>query len=154
MKFIKDLKEGDKVFDIYLCKHKTSAVTKNGKPYDTATLQDKTGTIEAKIWDPNNAGIDDFEAMDYVEIYGDVNSFQSALQINVKRTRCAKAGEYAPENYLPVSAYNVEDMYGEVVQYIKKIGNPYLQKLCQKFFVEDKEFDRTLRIRLCGSQRL
>ena len=140
MKFIKDLKEGDKVFDIYLCKHKTSAVTKNGKPYETATLQDKTGTIEAKIWDPNNAGIDDFEAMDYVEIYGDVNSFQSALQINVKRTRCAKPGEYAPENYLPVSSYNVEEMYGEVMQYIQKIGNPYLQKLCQKFFVEDKEF--------------
>lgn len=140
MKFIRDLKEGDKVFDIYLCKHKTSAVTKNGKPYETATLQDKTGTIEAKIWDPNNAGIDDFEAMDYVEIYGDVNSFQSALQINVKRTRCAKPGEYAPENYLPVSSYNVEEMYGEVMQYIQKIGNPYLQKLCQKFFVEDKEF--------------
>ena len=48
-------------------------MTKNGKPYETATLQDKTGTIEAKIWDPNNAGIADFEAMDYVEVYGDVN---------------------------------------------------------------------------------
>ena len=34
MKFIKDLKEGDRVFDIYLCKHKQAAVTKNGKPYD------------------------------------------------------------------------------------------------------------------------
>ena len=66
MKFIKDFKEGDKIFDIYLCKHKVSAVTKNGKPYETATLQDKTGSIEAKIWDPNNAGIADFEAMDYV----------------------------------------------------------------------------------------
>ena len=50
MKFIKDYRDGDRVFDIYLCKHKISAVTKNGKPYETATLQDKTGTIEAKIW--------------------------------------------------------------------------------------------------------
>ena len=56
MKFIKDLKEGDKIFDIYLCKHKTSAVTKNGKPYETVTLQDKTGTIDAKIWDPTTPG--------------------------------------------------------------------------------------------------
>lgn len=140
MKFIKDLKEGDKVFDIYLCKHKTSAVTKNGKPYETATLQDKTGTIEAKIWDPNNVGINDFEAMDYVEVYGDVNSFQGALQLNVKRTRCAKEGEYEPKNYLPVSAYDIEEMYGEVLQYIKGINNPYLKTLCQKIFVEDKEF--------------
>ena len=44
MKFIKDYKEGDRVFDIYLCKHKQSAVTKNGKPYETVILQDKTGT--------------------------------------------------------------------------------------------------------------
>ena len=132
MKCIKDFKEGDKIFDIYLCKHKTSAVTKNGKPYETATLQDKTGTIEAKIWDPNNAGIADFEAMDYVEVYGDVNSFQGMLQLNVKRTRVARTGEYDPKNYLPVSAYNIDEMYGEVIGYIKGISNPYLQKLCQK----------------------
>lgn len=140
MKFIKELKEGDKVFDIYLCKHKTSAVTKNGKPYETATLQDKTGTIEAKIWDPNNAGIGEFEPMDYVEIYGDVNSFQGALQLNVKRARCAKTGEYDPKNYLPVSSYNIEDMYGEVLQYIKGISNPHLLALCRSIFVEDQEF--------------
>lgn len=140
MKFIRELKEGEKVFDIYLCKQKTAAVTKNGKPYETATLQDKTGTIEAKIWDPNNAGIGDFEAMDYVEIYGDVNSFQGALQLNVKRARCAKEGEYEPKNYLPVSIYNIEDMYGEVLQYIKEIENPFLKTLCRKFFVDDKEF--------------
>lgn len=57
MKYIKDLKEGDRVFDIYLCKHKQSAVTKNGKAYDNVILQDKTGTIDAKIWDPNSAAL-------------------------------------------------------------------------------------------------
>lgn len=145
MKFIRELKEGEKVFDIYLCKQKTSAVTKNGKPYETATLQDKTGTIEAKIWDPNNAGIGDFEAMDYVEVYGDVNSFQGALQLNVKRARCAKEGEYEPKNYLPVSAYDIEEMYGEVLQYIKELGNPHLKTLCRMIFVEDKEFVRKFK---------
>ncbi len=140
MKFIKEYKEGDKVFDIYLCKYKTSAVTKNGRLYETAVLQDKTGTIEAKIWDPNNAGIADFEAMDYVEIYGDITSFQGTLQVNVKRTRYAQPGEYDTKNYLPVSAYDIEDMYKEVLQYIEGISNAYLQQLCRKFFVEDKEF--------------
>lgn len=145
MKFIKDFKEGDKIFDIYLCKHKTSAVTKNGKPYETATLQDKTGSIEAKIWDPNNAGIDDFEAMDYVEIYADVNSFQGMLQLNVRRTRCAKQGEYEPKNYLPVSVYDIEEMYAEILRYIDGISNPHLQKLCRSIFVEDKAFVKSFK---------
>ena len=38
-------------------------------------LQDKTGTIDAKIWDPNSMGIREFEALDYVDIMGDVSSF-------------------------------------------------------------------------------
>ena len=80
MKYIKDYKDGDRVFDIYLCKHKQSAVTKNGKPYENLILQDKTGTIDAKIWDPNNAGIAEFDTLDYIEVYGDITSFQGALQ--------------------------------------------------------------------------
>ena len=68
MKYIKDYKEGDRVFDIYLCKHKQSAVTKNGKSYDNVILQDKTGTIDAKVWDPNNPGIGDFDTLDYLPV--------------------------------------------------------------------------------------
>lgn len=48
MKYIKDYRESDRISDIYFCKHKQSAVTKNGKPYDNVILQDKTGTIDAK----------------------------------------------------------------------------------------------------------
>ena len=47
MKYIKDYRESDRISDIYFCKHKQSAVTKNGKPYDNVILQDKTGTIDA-----------------------------------------------------------------------------------------------------------
>ena len=60
MKYIKDYKEGDRISEIYLCKHKQSAVTKNGKAYDSIVLQDRTGTIDGKIWDPNSAGIGEF----------------------------------------------------------------------------------------------
>ncbi len=140
MKFVKDFKDGDRVFDIYLCKHKQSAVTKNGKPYDNVILQDKTGTIDAKIWEPNNAGIDDFDALDYVEVYGDVSSFQGALQVSIKRVRRCRDGEYNPADYLPVSKKGIEPMYKELVGIINSINNPYLKKLMQSIFVEDKAF--------------
>ena len=140
MKFIKDYKDGDRVFDIYLCKHKQSAVTKNGKPYDSVILQDKTGTMDAKIWEPNNAGIDDFDALDYIEVYGDVSSFQGALQVSVKRVRRCREGEYNPADYLPVSKKGIEPMYGELKSIINSLSNPYLKKLMQSIFIEDKEF--------------
>ena len=84
MKYIETLKEGDRIGDIYFCKQKQSLVTKNGKPYDSMILQDKTGTLDAKIWDPNSAGIEDFDALDYVEVMADITCFQGQLQANVK----------------------------------------------------------------------
>ncbi len=140
MKYIKDLREGDRVFDIYLCKHRQSAVTKNGKPYDTVILQDKTGTLDAKVWDPNSAGIDDFDTLDYIEVYGDVTSFQGALQVNVKRIRLCREGEYDPADYLPVSKKKIPDMYRELLGYINSIQNTYLKKMLEGLFVQDEAF--------------
>lgn len=140
MKYIKDYKDGDRVFDIYLCKHKVSAMTKNGKPYESILLQDKTGTLDAKIWDPNNAGIGEFDVLDYIEVYGEVTSFQGALQVNVKRIRKCQEGEYSPADYLPVSKYNIEEMFGALLSYIDQVENKYLKELLKAFFVEDEAF--------------
>ena len=140
MKYIKDYKDGDRVFDIYLCKHKVSAMTKNGKPYESILLQDKTGTLDAKIWDPNNAGIGEFDVLDYIEVYGEVTSLQGALQVNVKRIRKCQEGEYSPADYLPVSKYNIDEMFGALLSYIDQVENKYLKELLKAFFVEDEAF--------------
>lgn len=145
MKYIKDLKEGDRVFDIYLCKHKQAAVTKNGKPYENVILQDKTGTIDAKVWEPNNPGISEYDAMDYIEVYGDVNSFQGALQVSVKRIRVCREDEYNPADYLPVSSKNIDTMYQELLGLIKSIENTYLRGLLESFFVKDEAFIKAFR---------
>lgn len=52
MKYINEFFEGCRVNGIYLCKHRQSAVTKNGKPYENVILQDKTGTIDGKYGIP------------------------------------------------------------------------------------------------------
>lgn len=145
MKYIKDLKEGDRVFDIYLCKHKQAAVTKNGKPYENIILQDKTGTIDAKVWEPNNPGIGDYDALDYIEVYGEVNSFQGVLQVSVKRIRVCKEGEYDPGEYLPVSSKSINGMYQELLELISSMEDPYLKRLLEVFFVEDQEFAKTFK---------
>jgi len=145
MKYIKDLKEGDRVFDIYLCKHKQAAVTKNGKPYENVILQDKTGTIDAKVWEPNNPGIEDYDALDYIEVYGEVSSFQGALQVSVKRIRVCREEEYNPADYLPVSSKNIDTMYQELLGIIKSVENTYLKQLLESFFVKDEAFVKAFR---------
>lgn len=140
MRFINELHEGDRINGIYLCKQKQSAVTKNGKPYDSIILQDKTGVLDGKIWDPNSLGIDEFDALDYVEVVGDVTSFAGALQVSVKRARKASEGEYDPANYLPVSENSTDDMYSQLLAFVDSVKNPYLHKVLVKLFVEQKDF--------------
>lgn len=145
MKFIKDLSEGDRISDIYLCKHKQSAVTKNGKPYENVILQDKTGTIDAKVWEPNNAGIEEFDTLDYIEVFGEVNNFQGALQVNVKRIRVCREGEYNPADYLPVSSKDNDKMFQQLLGLVDSIRNTYMKQLLRAFFVEDEQFIKKFR---------
>ena len=145
MKFIRELKEGDRAADIYLCKHKQAAVTKNGKPYENVILQDKTGTIDAKVWEPNNPGIGEYDTLNYIEVHGDVISFQGALQLNVKRIRVCREGEYDPADYLPVSSRDNNVMYQELLEIVQGIGNPFLRQLLEAFFVKDVAFVKAFR---------
>lgn len=145
MKYIDSLREGERINEIYLCKVRMSALTKAGKPYDNVILQDKTGTLDAKIWDPGSVGIDEFDALDYVAVTGDVTSFQGNLQLNVKRVRKVQEGEYDPKDYLPVSSKNIDEMYAELCGLIKTVENPYLSRLLKSFFLEDAVFEKRFK---------
>lgn len=103
-------------------------------------LQDKTGTIDAKVWEPNNPGIGDYDDLDYIEVYGDVTNFQGQLQISVKRIRVCREGEYNPSDYLPVSSKGIDTMYNELKTLIGSIKNTYLHQLLQDLFIEDADF--------------
>lgn len=145
MKYIEAFREGMHVTDVYLCKSKQIALTKNGKEYGNLVLQDKTGTIDAKIWDLNSPGVGDFDTMDYVQVEADITLFQNAHQMNVRRIRKAQEGEYVEADYLPVSKKDIGKMYEELLGFVRTVKNPYLSKLLFSFFVEDREFAKAFR---------
>lgn len=144
MKYISSLREGERINEIYLCKSKQTAMTKAGKPYDNVILQDKTGTLDAKIWDTGSVGIEEFDAMDYVAITGDITSFQGNLQCSIKRARKVSEGEYDPADYLPVSKKDIEEMYKDLMALIQSVKNPYLGKLLHMFF-DNEEFAKRFK---------
>lgn len=139
MTYIEAYKEGNKFFGIYLCKSKQVLKTKAGKTYYSLLLQDKTGIIDAKVWELNN-GIDDFDSMDFIMTDGMVTSFQGSRQVNISRIRKAQEGEYDPAEYIPASKYNREEMYQELKKVVMTITEPHLRKLAEKYFVEDTGF--------------
>ncbi|MGN0332681.1 MAG: 3'-5' exoribonuclease YhaM family protein [Lachnospiraceae bacterium] len=140
MRYINTLVEGETIRNIYLCKGKRSAETRNGKPYDNLILQDKTGTLDGKVWDPNSGGIADYDEMDFIEVFGDVITYNNNLQLNIRQIRKAQEGEYVPADYMPTTEKSTDSMYQELLAYIKKIKNPYLKQVVEFYFVKDEAF--------------
>ena len=145
MRYIDTFREGMHIADVYLCKNKQIALTKNGKEYGNLVMQDKTGTIDAKIWDLGSPGVGKFETMDYVHVEADVTLFQNSFQLNVRRIRRAQEGAYVEADYLPVSKKDIKKMYEELLGYIRSVKNPYLQKLLCGYFVENAAFAKAFQ---------
>ena len=140
MRYINSLHEGETIRSIYLCKGKRSAETRNGKPYDNLLLQDKTGTLDGKVWDPNSNGIADYDEKDFIEVFGEVINYNGNLQLNIRQLRIPYEEEYTAADYMPTTEKSVEGMYEELLGYIKQVENPYLQQVLQFYFVKNEAF--------------
>ncbi|HBF66206.1 MAG TPA: hydrolase, partial [Clostridium sp.] len=71
MRYINELREGESIVEHYLCKSRQSLKSKNGKTYLSLKLQDKTGLVDAKVWDMNK-DIQSFAENDFIKIDGSV----------------------------------------------------------------------------------
>ncbi len=141
MRYINTLQEGEQIADIYYCKQKIQATTKAGKSYYSLTLQDKIGSVDAKVWELNNA-IEHFETHDFIRVEARVTSFNNSLQLNVSRIRRAEVSEYVLSDYMPCSEFSTDEMMHELKVIMDGIGNPGLKALLDSFF-EDKTFLNT-----------
>ena len=139
MRYIENLNEGMRVHDVYLCKTKNMAVTRNGKEYANVILQDKTGQIDAKIWDPDSPGIGEFEPMDFVTVDGNVTVFNGNRQLNINMIFKAEEGNYDQSDYFPVTSCNIDEMKADLTDFINSVQNQYLSELLKSFF-DDEAF--------------
>lgn len=137
MRYINELRDGEMFTEVYLCKQCQIQKTKMGKSYMSLLLQDKTGTLDGKIWELG-PGVANIEPMDYVKVEGQITMFQNNLQMNIRRARKADEGEYDVSDYMPTSEKNIKAMYAELTKYMDSVKNPYLQQLLQSVF-QDKE---------------
>ena len=137
MRYIESLNEGMRVHDVYLCKTKNMAVTRNGKEYANVILQDKTGQIDAKIWDPDSPGIGEFEPMDFVTVDGNVTVFNGNKQLNINMIFKAEEGNYDQSDYFPVTGCNIDEMKASLNELIDSVQNQYLSELLKSFFKDE-----------------
>lgn len=137
--FIKELKAGDKVMDFFLVKSKRVKNTKTGKPYLDLDLVDRSGTINAKVWEQAEKFGEMFERGDVIKVEGVVEEFQGQRQLRLTRLRPVAQNEYSWEDLKKVSRHDQEAMLGFLGEVIQSFSNEHLKALLLSFF-EDAEF--------------
>jgi len=143
MKYINEIREGEQIIEHYLCKSRQSFKSKNEKTYLSLKLSDKTGTVDAKVWNLGNE-IQSFAENDMIKIDAVAQIFNNEIQLNVKRIRKSQEGEYEPSDYIPSTQKDIKEMWAEFTGYINKMSNPYIKELLNKIFIKNdfvaKEF--------------
>lgn len=135
MRYIEDFKEGDNITGHYLCKRKQTLKSKSGKSYMSLILYDKTGSVDAKVWELNNA-IQSFEENDFIKIEGQVTLFNGEIQLKIVKIRKSAEGEYDPGDFVPITDKNVDVLFENVRMFIETVSNPYLKKLLEAIFCD------------------
>ena len=139
MPLINELKPQETIQGIYLCKFKQLLKNKNGKDYYTLKLQDRTGTVDGKIW-CIHGGIGDFEVDDIIQVEGETLLYQDNMQLNVTKVKKAEGG-YDLKDFLPHTKKDINVLETSLMDFIEQVQNSYLKQLLETIFYEDNLFD-------------
>ena len=138
MRYINEIKDGERVIEHYLVRRKESRESRTGKSFLSLKLMDKTGIIDAKIWEMSNS-IGNFEEGNIVKIDGTATTFQNDLQLKITKIRRSNDGEYIPSDYIPTTTKDINEMYKQVLTIINAVKTPHIKALLENMLVKNKE---------------
>lgn len=124
------LEEGKNFDGFFLVLSKQHRTTKTNKPYLSLMLADKTGQLEARVWEPGDSRIaKDFDKGDIVKVRGCCSRFEDRLQVKIDQLRIAQAGEVEKSDMLPATGYDVNDLWRQLGNFIEGMSNSHLKAL-------------------------
>jgi 3'-5' exoribonuclease len=140
-KFISQLNGGTTIDEIFLVQNKDLRTTKTGSLYIQAQLSDRTGLIDARMWDASTPFFESLGNDTFLRIKGRTEIYQNKMQLIMKQISKTNQEDIKLEDYLPSTDKDVTEMFSELKQIIDSIKQPFLQKLLN-LFLSDNDFCR------------
>jgi 3'-5' exoribonuclease len=142
--FISGLQAEQNVTSYFLICEKEIRATRGGKPYLRLELGDRTGTVEARMWDGFERDAATFERDDFVKVQARVESYRNKLQMSIEKIRRVEEREVDPADFFAHTPEDVEQLYARLLEVVASIGNLWLRRLLESV-VEDPEIVARLK---------
>src|SRR5713226_7780911 len=127
--FVSDLGSEQTITTFFLVHEKEIRNTREGKPYLRLELGDRSGTIEARMWDQFETAAKDVNRDDFVKVHARVEIYRNKPQLSLQQLRRAKPEEVDLADFLPHTSADVEKLYAQLSESAGSIANPWLKKL-------------------------
>ena len=142
--YVREIQPNQTVTATFLVRSKEIRQKKTGEPYLSLLLGDRTGEVEAKMWENVAEVMSSFERDDFVKIKGLVQIYNNRLQLTVHKMQRVAEGEVDLSDYFPASQRNREEMYADLREIARGLANPHLKALIESF-LDDEEIARRFR---------
>ena len=136
--YVADLTPDASITSFFLVCEKELRVTREGKPFLRLELGDRSGTIEARLWDNADQLAGTFERDDIVKVQARVENYRSKTQLAVDRIRRAEPNEFDLADYFPHSTEDLDKLYERLLAHAASLTNPWLRQLVATI-IEDPE---------------
>src|SRR5204862_2310120 len=135
--YVKELEANRNFTAIFLVRSKEIREKKTGEPYLSLSLSDRTGEVEAKMWDNVAEVMDTFERDDFVKVKGMVQVFHNRPQLTIHKLRRMDESEIDFADYFPASKRDPEEMWRELQGIVAGVSNPHLKGLLEAMFADE-----------------
>ncbi len=140
--FVEQIRERDWIDSPFLVRDKIMAMAKNGKPYMTLKLVDRTGEVEGRVWDRVDEFATRFGKDDFLRVQGKASVYLGKMQLVVQDLERLPEGEIDLADYLPVATRSTEELVAELRTRVDSLGNPHLRGLLEAFLADDDFLQR------------
>jgi len=137
--YVAQIRERDQIESIFLVRDKITAMEKNGKPYMTLKLMDKSGEVEGRVWDRVDQLSSYFAKDDFIKVIAKASVYLGKMQLVVQDLRRIDEAEVNLADFLPVSSRDQQEMRQELDELLDSLVDPYVESLLRAFF-DDADF--------------
>ncbi len=127
--FISEINSEQNITTFFLVCEKEVRNTREGKPYLRLELGDRSGTIEARMWDQFENAAKSINREDFVKVQARVEIYRNRPQLAVMQVRVAKPEEIDLADFLPQTRSDVGRLFAQLLEFAGAIANPWLKQL-------------------------
>jgi 3'-5' exoribonuclease len=136
-RYVNQLGPQETINEVFRATEKQLRPNRNGNLYLQVDLSDRTGVVNARMWNASEPVYRSFENGDFVRVEGSTQLFQGAMQLIITRLTKVEAKEVLEDDFTPIGAVQVDKLMVRLTEMLREITDPHLRNLAECFLMDE-----------------